>query len=145
MDIRKNADFMAMWAYVHAVRREKTRNDMTHEEIYNGIKQELEEFKQATDAPSEHLPQFSQRQEELADIILACMTELCKECMAKNNGYNPADVLVAKNEYNAKRKRNNRNLPVLREVRQREVHLHKVEVCYNDEACKDFIEGENNK
>lgn len=23
--------------------------------------------------------------------------------------------------------------------------LHKVEVCYNDEACKDFIEGENKK
>lgn len=103
MDIRKNADFMALWAYVHAARRGKTRNDMTHEEIYDGIEQELEEFKQATDAPSEHLPQFSQRQEELADIILACMTELCKECAAKNNGYNTGDVLVAKNEYNAKR------------------------------------------
>lgn len=103
MDIMKNADFMAVWAYAHALRRGKTRNDMTHEEIYDGIKQELEEFKQATDAPSENLPQFSQRQEELADIILACMAELCKECAAKNNEYNPADVLVAKNEYNAKR------------------------------------------
>lgn len=104
MDIRKNADFMAMWAYVHAVRRGKTRNDMTHEEIYNGIKEELDEFMNATDEPSEHLPQFTQRQEELADIILACMTELCKECAAKNTGYNPADVLVAKNEFNANRR-----------------------------------------
>lgn len=104
MDIRKNADFMSLWAYVHAARRGKTRNDMTHEEIYNSIKQEIEEFKEATDEPSEHLPQLTQRQEELADIILACMTEICKECMAKNNGYNPADVLVAKNEYNANRR-----------------------------------------
>lgn len=104
MDIRKNADFMAMWAHVHAVRRGKTRNDMTHEENYNGIKEELDEFMNATDEPSEHLPQFTQRQEELADIILACMTELLKECAAKNNGYNPADVLVAKNEFNANRR-----------------------------------------
>ena len=103
MDIMKNADFMAVWAYAHALRRGKTRNDMTHEEIYDGIKQELDEFLNATDAPSEHLPQFSQRQEELADIILACMTELCKECALKNNEYNTGDVLVAKNEYNANR------------------------------------------
>ena len=103
MDIRRNADFMAMWALTFAIKRGKTRENMTHEEIYNGIKEELDEFLNATDEPSEHLPQFTQRQEELTDIILACMTELCKECVAKNNGYNPADVLVAKNEYNANR------------------------------------------
>lgn len=103
MEIRKNADFMARWALLQAFRRGKTTENMTHEEIYNGIKEELDEFLNATDEPSEHLPQFTQRQEELADIILACMSELCKECVAKNNGHNPADVLVAKNEYNANR------------------------------------------
>lgn len=102
MKINRDIDFIAMESFTSACRRGKTSLKLTHEEICNGIESEFKEFRAATDEPSEHLPQFTQRQEELADIILAACTELLKEC--NENGFLPSEILNAKIEFNKTRK-----------------------------------------
>lgn len=50
---------------------------MTHEEIADGILEEFTEFIGASDTePSEHIPEFTEAVEELADIAICCFTEL---------------------------------------------------------------------
>lgn len=95
-------DFIAMWSFVLACKRGKTRMELSHEDVCNGIEAELNELREATDEPSEHIPQFTQRQEELADIILSAATELLKEC--SKTCVLTSDVIKAKIEYNKQRK-----------------------------------------
>lgn len=73
---KKLLDTMGEEAYSCALRRGKITPADTHEDIVAGITVEIREFQEATDAPSEHLPHYSQRQEELADILICCLTEL---------------------------------------------------------------------
>lgn len=72
----KDIDFVSMFSLAIALKRGKTNPNLSHEEVCNGIAEELDELRQATDEPSEHIPPYTQRQEELADIILAALTEL---------------------------------------------------------------------
>lgn len=83
MKINRDIDFIAMQSFTSACRRGKTSMERTHEEICNGIESEFKEFRAATDEPSEHIPPFTQKQEELADIILSACTDLLKECNSR--------------------------------------------------------------
>lgn len=106
----KDIDLISMFSLVIALKRDKTSPDLSHEEVCNGIAEELDELRQATDEPSEHIPPYTQRQEELADIILVALTEL--EMLG--NRYYQADrkdiadlvsnIIGAKLEYNKTRK-----------------------------------------
>lgn len=92
---------MALRSFVAAMKRGKTTFKTSQEEIYNGIISELNEYREATDEPSEHLPQYTQKMEELADIILSGMTELNKLCGSA--GISVSEVLIAKTEFNLNR------------------------------------------
>lgn len=50
---------------------------------------------------SKHIPDYTEQQEELADVILSALTELRKICEGKCF---VSDVLYAKIEYNRNRK-----------------------------------------
>ena len=68
---------LAQTAYETAVRRGKRGDDTTHLDTLYGILDELKEFREASEiAPSEHLPQYTQSVEELADIVICGLTEL---------------------------------------------------------------------
>ena len=68
---------LAQTAYETAVRRGKRGDDATHLETFHGILDELKEFRKASEiAPGEHLPQYTQSVEELADIVICGLTEL---------------------------------------------------------------------
>ncbi len=68
---------LARQSYNNAIARGKTGKDLLHDDIFFGIFEELKEFKQASEVKkSEHLPQYTQAQEELADILICCLTEL---------------------------------------------------------------------
>lgn len=64
---------------------------------YAAVWQELDEFHHATNHPSEHLPQYTQRQEELADVLICCLTELHCE------GVDVQKIIEEKITYNNKR------------------------------------------
>jgi len=106
----KDIDFVSMFSFAIALKRGKTSPNLSHEEVCNGISEELDELRQATDEPSEHIPPYTQRQEELADIILAALTELE---MLGNRYYQAgrkdiadlaSKIIAAKLEYNRVRK-----------------------------------------
>lgn len=88
---------LAREAYNNAIRRCKITPEDSHEIIYIGINQELNEFCNATDNPSEHLPQYTERQEELADVLICCLTELHRE------GVDIEKIIKEKIEYNKTR------------------------------------------
>lgn len=88
---------LAREAYCNALKRGKITREDSHEIIYIGINKELNEFCDATDNPSEHLPQYTERQEELADVLICCLTELHRE------GVDVEEIIKAKIEYNKKR------------------------------------------
>ena len=59
---------------------------------------EVNEFAEASeDKKSEHLPEYTEAQEELADIIIGCMTELFKR------GIDVDKIIDAKIEINEQR------------------------------------------
>jgi hypothetical protein len=59
---------------------------------------EVNEFAEASeDKKSEHLPEYTEAQEELADIIIGCMTELFKR------GVDVDKIIDAKIEFNEQR------------------------------------------
>ena len=88
---------LAREAYNNAIRRGKITPEDSHEIIYIGINQELNEFCDATNEPSEHLPQYTQRQEELADVLICCLTELHRE------GVDVEEIVTDKINYNKTR------------------------------------------
>lgn len=68
---------LAKQAHETAVRRGKTSEDALHLDTFFGILSELKEFREAGEMEkSEHLPEYTQAQEELADVLICCLTEL---------------------------------------------------------------------
>lgn len=88
---------LAREAYYNALKRGKTTPEDTQEIVYLGILAELNEFCDATDNPSEHLPQYTEKQEELADVLICCLTELHRE------GVNVEEIITTKINYNKTR------------------------------------------
>ena len=63
----------------NAFKRNKTSLFNEHDEDANSIMEEVKEFLLASEEKkSEHLPKYTEAQEELADILISCMTELYK-------------------------------------------------------------------
>lgn len=68
---------LAKQAHETAVKRGKTSEDASHLDTFFGILSELKEFREASEIePSEHLPEYTEAQEELTDVLICCLTEL---------------------------------------------------------------------
>ena len=68
---------LAQTAFDTAIIRGKTAKDMNHLDTFFSIFSELNEFRDASEIDkSEHLPRYTQAQEELADVLICCLTEL---------------------------------------------------------------------
>lgn len=96
-----DVNVLASLSYNLAIKRGKTGLNLSIDDICNGIGEELEELRNATEKQSKHIPDYTEQQEELADVILAGLTELRKICEGKCF---VSDVLSAKIEYNRNRK-----------------------------------------
>lgn len=96
-----DVNVLASFSYNLAIKRGKTGLNISIDDICNGIVEELEELRNATEKQSKHIPDYTEQQEELADVILAGLTELRKICEGKCL---VSDVLSAKIEYNRNRK-----------------------------------------
>ena len=89
---------LAKQAHETAVKRGKTSEDALHLDTFFGILSELKEFRAASEIdPSEHLPQYTQAQEELTDVLICCLTELHRR------GVDVEEILIAKINYNKTR------------------------------------------
>lgn len=85
-------------AYNNAVMRGKTSVYNTHRKDADGLMAEMKEFAEASETKySKHLPEYTEAEEELADILICCMTELFKR------GVNVDNIVDAKMEFNEKR------------------------------------------
>lgn len=61
----------------NAKNRGKVGYDVSHILTWWSISNELKEFYGASETgPSEHIPEYTEAQEELADILITCLTEL---------------------------------------------------------------------
>ena len=68
---------LAQTAFDTAIIRGKTSKDTTHDETFFGILEELREFRVASEfGKSKHLSEYTEAQEELADVLICCLTEL---------------------------------------------------------------------
>lgn len=68
---------LAEQAFNNAIIRGKTNKDTTHDETFFGILEELREFRVASEfGKSKHLPEYTEAQEELTDVLICCLTEL---------------------------------------------------------------------
>ena len=68
---------LARQAFNTAIIRGKTSKDQSHIDTYISILAELVEFREASeDEKSRHLPEYTEAQEELADVLICCLTEL---------------------------------------------------------------------
>lgn len=83
-----------------AIQRGKiTENSSPRASLYH-ISAEWRELANATPHRSDHLPHWSEQEEEAADIIISCLTYLtCIKCESIE------DLLRDKIEYNASRKK----------------------------------------
>ena len=73
----ENINQLAQTAFDTAIIRRKTAQDMNHLDTFFGILSELKEFREASEVdPSEHLPEYTEAQEELTDVLICCLTEL---------------------------------------------------------------------
>lgn len=89
---------LAQTAFNTAIIRGKTQKDLSHNETFFGILDELKEFRDASEVEkSEHLPQYTQAQEELTDVLICCLTELHRR------GVDVEKILTDKIEFNKKR------------------------------------------
>lgn len=89
---------LAQTAFDNAIIRGKTARDMNHLDTFFGILSELKEFREASEVEaSEHLPEYTQAQEELADVLICCLTELHRR------GVDVEEIIKAKIEYNKRR------------------------------------------
>ena len=89
---------LAQAAFNTAIIRGKTQKDLSHNETFFGILDELKEFRDASEIDkSEHLPQYTQAQEELTDVLICCLTELHRR------GVDVEKILTDKIEFNKKR------------------------------------------
>jgi len=70
-------NMLAQLTYHNALKRGRIKPKMTHFSTATDIQSELLEFAMASETkPSEHLPQYTEAQEELADIVICGLTEL---------------------------------------------------------------------
>ena len=68
---------LAEQAFNNAIIRGKTNKDLSHNDTFFGILEELREFRVASEfGKSKHLPEYTEAQEELADVLISCLTEL---------------------------------------------------------------------
>ena len=89
---------LAKQAHETAVKRGKTSEDASHLDTFFSILSELKEFREASEVdPSEHLPEYTQAQEELTDVLICCLTELHR------SGVDVEEILKAKINYNKTR------------------------------------------
>ena len=89
---------LAQTAFDTAIIRGKTAKDMNHLDTFFGILSELKEFREASEVdPSEHLPEYTQAQEELTDVLICCLTELHRR------GVDVERIIKAKIGFNKKR------------------------------------------
>ena len=89
---------LAKQAHETAVKRGKTSEDALHLDTFFGILSELKEFREASEIdPSEHLPEYTQAQEELTDVLICCLTELYRR------GVDVEEIIKAKINYNKTR------------------------------------------
>ena len=85
-------------AFHNALRRGKTSVYNYNQDDAKTLEAEMKEFAEASEEmKSEHLPEYTEAQEELADIIIGCMTELFKR------GVNIEKIIDAKIEFNEQR------------------------------------------
>lgn len=85
-------------AFHNALRRGKTSIYNSHQQDTESIMIEVNEFAEASeDKKSEHLPEYTEAQEELADIIIGCTTELFKR------GVDVDKIIDAKIKFNEQR------------------------------------------
>jgi hypothetical protein len=91
---------LARQAFNNAIIRGKTSKDATHNDSFFDILDELKEFKDASEfQKSEHLPEYTEAQEELTDVLICCLTELHRR------GVDVERIIKAKIEYNKERAR----------------------------------------
>lgn len=96
--VHENINTLAREAYDNAVIRSKTTKYPSHEDNFFSIFEEFKELKEASEfIKSEHLPEYSETAEELADVLIACLTELHKRDV------NIEAILRAKINYNKTR------------------------------------------
>ena len=94
----ENINQLAQTAFNTAIIRGKTSKDATHDETFFSILEELREFREASEIDkSEHLPQYTQAQEELTDVLICCLTELHRR------GVDVEIIIKEKIEFNKKR------------------------------------------
>lgn len=68
---------LARQSFNNAILRGKIKKELSHIDTFFGIFEEMKEFKEASEVEkSEHLPCYTQAQEELTDILICCLTEL---------------------------------------------------------------------
>lgn len=84
-------------AFESAIRRHKTQVGLTAKQTAKGIMAEVEELAQARKRKSSHIPQYTEEEEELADILICCLTELY------SRGCNAHEIVEAKIEFNKTR------------------------------------------
>lgn len=90
---------IARISFESALRRKKTKAEIVHKDDAISLSQEFTEFYQAREtAPSEHLPKYTEAQEELADIMISCLTELYKR------GTDIEGIILEKITFNQQRK-----------------------------------------
>lgn len=78
-----------------AVERGKVQpSKTTIKEWIKAISAEVDELSKAFKSPSTHIPLFTEVEEELADVVITCMS------MAANYGIDLGKVIEAKMKYN---------------------------------------------
>lgn len=89
---------LAEQAFNNAIIRGKTQKDLSYNDTFWGILEELKEFREASEVDkSEHLPEYTQAQEELTDVLICCLTELHRR------GVDVERIIKDKIEYNKTR------------------------------------------
>ena len=89
---------LAEQAFNNAIIRGKTSKDTTHDDTFFGILEELREFRVASEfGKSKHLPQYTEAQEELTDVLICCLTELHRR------GVDVEKIIKEKIEFNKTR------------------------------------------
>lgn len=89
---------LAEQAFNNAIIRGKTSKDTSHDDTFFGILEELREFRVASEfGKSKHLPEYTEAQEELADVLICCLTELHRR------GVDVEKILRDKIEFNKTR------------------------------------------